>query len=118
MLGRINTVLGLYGAAALLATTSATVVTGLNALSSFESHEGERGGKLGMLRSWGQLGRGLGPVMFTSVYWWAGREVAYGIGALGMSWVAMLVMYTLKTPPGSERVKTTKVEVGDEKKEL
>ncbi|KAK1783775.1 major facilitator superfamily domain-containing protein [Copromyces sp. CBS 386.78] len=117
MLGRINTVLGLYGAATLLATTSATVVTGLNALSSFESHEGERGGKLGMLRSWGQLGRGLGPVLFTSVYWWAGREVAYGIGALGMSWVAMLVMYTLRTPPGSERVKTAKV-VADEKKEL
>lgn len=117
MLGRITSVLGLYGAAALLATTSATVVTGLNALSSFESHEGERGGKLGMLRSWGQLGRGLGPVLFTSVYWWAGREVAYGIGALGMSWVALLVLYTLKTPPGSERVKTAKV-AGSEKKEL
>ncbi|KAJ4385911.1 hypothetical protein N0V85_007987 [Neurospora sp. IMI 360204] len=116
MLGRITTVLGLYGAATLLATTSATVVTSLNALSSFESHEGERGGKLGMLRSWGQLGRGLGPVLFTSVYWWAGREVAYGIGALGMSWVALLVLYTLKTPPGSERAKTAKVT--GEKKEL
>ena len=117
MLGRITTVGGLYGAAALLATTSATVVTGLNALSSFESHEGERGGKLGMLRSWGQLGRGLGPVLFTSVYWWAGREVAYGMGALGMSWVTLLALYTLRTPPGSERVKTPKA-VGDEKKEL
>ncbi|KAK3389012.1 major facilitator superfamily domain-containing protein [Sordaria brevicollis] len=116
MLGRITSVGGLYGAATLLATTSATVVTGLNALSSFESHEGERGGKLGMLRSWGQLGRGLGPVLFTSVYWWAGREVAYGIGALGMSWVALLVLYALKTPPGSERVKTAKV--AEEKKEL
>ena len=118
MLGRITTVSGLYGAATLLATTSATVVTGLNALSSFESHDGERGGKLGMLRSWGQLGRGLGPVLFTSVYWWAGREVAYGIGALGMSWVTLLVLYTLKTPPGSESVKAAKVEVADEKKEL
>ena len=116
LLGRINTVGGLYGAATLLATTSATVVTGLNALSSFESHAGERGGKLGMLRSWGQLGRGLGPVLFTSVYWWAGREVAYGIGAAGMSPVTVLVLYTLKTPPGSERVK--KVVVEGEKKEL
>lgn len=116
MLGRITSVAGLYGAATLLATTSATVVTGLNALSSFELHEGERGGKLGMLRSWGQLGRGLGPVLFTSVYWWAGREVAYGIGALGMSWVALLVLYTLRTPPGSDR-KAAKT-VGGEKKEL
>ncbi|MCV5127210.1 hypothetical protein OFB58_27950, partial [Escherichia coli] len=73
MLGRITSVLGLYGAAALLATTSATVVTGLNALSSFESHEGERGGKLGMLRSWGQLARGLEPQLFTRIDWWAGR---------------------------------------------
>lgn len=118
MLGRITSVLGLYGAAALLATTSATVVTGLNALSSFESHEGERGGKLGMLRSWGQLGRGLGPVLFTSIYWWAGREVAYGIGALGMSWVALLVMYALKTPPGSERVRKESQVAEEEKKEL
>ncbi|EGO51545.1 hypothetical protein NEUTE1DRAFT_70359 [Neurospora tetrasperma FGSC 2508] len=118
MLGRITSVLGLYGAAALLATTSATVVTGLNALSSFESHEGERGGKLGMLRSWGQLGRGLGPVLFTSIYWWAGREVAYGIGALGMSWVALLVMYALKTPPGSERVRKESQVAEQEKKEL
>ncbi|KAK1758547.1 major facilitator superfamily domain-containing protein [Echria macrotheca] len=106
LLGRTSTVSGLYSAATCLATTSATVVTGLNALSSFEANEGERGGKLGMLRSWGQLGRGLGPVLFTSVYWWAGREVAYGMGATGIAAVSLMVLFGLKTPPGSVKAKT------------
>ncbi|KAI5860692.1 MFS general substrate transporter [Durotheca rogersii] len=101
MLGRISTVGSLYLAATCLATTSATVVSGLNTLSSFEASEDERGGKLGMLRSWGQLGRGLGPVLFTSIYWWAGREVAYGAGALGILGVTLLAFAGLKSPPGS-----------------
>ena len=54
LLGRITTQSGLYGAATLLAVTTATVVTGLNSLSSFEATEGERGGKLGNHRSWGE----------------------------------------------------------------
>ena len=53
-LGRLNTQTGLWGAATLLAITTATVVTGLNSLSSFEATEGERGGKLGNHRSWGK----------------------------------------------------------------
>ena len=43
LLGRVETVGGLYAAATCLAVTSATVVTGLNALSSFEASENERG---------------------------------------------------------------------------
>lgn len=101
LLGRIATVGSLYAAATCLAATSATVVSGLNTLSSFEAAEGERGGKLGILRSYGQLGRGLGPVLFTSVYWWAGREVAYNLGALGIAAVSVLVFAGLKAPPGS-----------------
>jgi predicted MFS family arabinose efflux permease len=103
LLGQINSVSGLYLAATCLAMTSATVVTGLNALSSFEAGEDERGGKLGILRSWGQLGRGLGPILFTSVYWWAGRQVAYGMGAAGMIVVALAVFGGLKTP-GTEMI--------------
>ncbi|KAI4159300.1 MAG: hypothetical protein LQ342_006704 [Letrouitia transgressa] len=90
--------LGLWLAAALLAVTTATVVTGLNALSSFEAAEGERGGKLGRHRSWGQLGRGLGPLGFCSLYWWAGRRVAYTVGGMGMLGVAGLVFAALKAP--------------------
>jgi len=55
MLARLTTEGGLWGAATLLAVTTATVVTGLNSLSSFEAGEGERGGKLGNHRSWGEL---------------------------------------------------------------
>lgn len=113
MLGRIGSIGSLYLAATCLATTSATVVSGLNTLSSFEASEGERGGKLGILRSWGQLGRGLGPVLFTSVYWWAGREVAYGAGAAGILGVTLLVFAGLKSPPGSEKTKKAKPEKKD-----
>ncbi|KAI1502029.1 major facilitator superfamily transporter [Biscogniauxia marginata] len=112
MLGRINTVGSLYLAATCLATTSATVVSGLNTLASFEANEGERGGKLGILRSWGQLGRGLGPILFTSVYWWAGRGFAYGVGSLGMLAVTLVVFAGLKVPPGSVK------KVSPEKKKL
>ena len=107
LLARINTVGGLYAATALLAVTTATVVTGLNALSSFEAGEDERGGKLGNLRSWGQLGRGVGPLLFTSVYWWAGREVAYTIGGMGVLAVSMVVFFGLKTPKGTEGTEGT-----------
>lgn len=101
LLARLNTTGGLYAAATCLAITSATVVTGLNALSSFEANEDERGSKLGNLRSWGQLGRGLGPVLFTSIYWWAGREYAYTVGATGTAVVAAAAFVLLKTPKGS-----------------
>ncbi|KAI2637912.1 tetracycline transporter [Hypomontagnella submonticulosa] len=113
MLGRITSVGSLYLAATFLAITSATVVSGLNALSSFEAGEDERGGKLGVLRSWGQLGRGLGPILFTSVYWWAGRNMAYSAGALGILAVMALVFKGLKSPPGSVKKRAKK-----EKKEL
>ncbi|CAK7202482.1 hypothetical protein SEUCBS139899_005205 [Sporothrix eucalyptigena] len=105
LLGSLTTVSSLYLAAACLAATSATVVTGLNALSSFEAHSGERGGKLGILRSWGQVGRGFGPLLFTSVYWWAGREVAYGAGAIGMSAVLLLSFFGLQSPPRADKAK-------------
>ncbi len=53
LLDRMNSERMLYTAAALLAVTSATVVTGLRSLSSFEAGVAERGGKLGNHRSWG-----------------------------------------------------------------
>ena len=54
VLAKLKTETMLYTAAALLAVTSATVVTGLNSLSSFEAEVGERGGKLGNHRSFGE----------------------------------------------------------------
>lgn len=96
MLARIQTMSGMYGAAAFLAVTSATVVTGLNSLGSFEAKEGNRGEVLGALRSWGQLGRAIGPVLFCSLFWWAGRQTAYTVGGSCMLGVVALAFGVLK----------------------
>jgi len=98
LLGRLETEKTLYIAAALLAVTSATVVTGLNSLSSFEAKDEERGGKLGNHRSWGQVGRAIGPLAFCSLYWWAGRDFAYAVGGAGMCGVVALVFAALRMP--------------------
>lgn len=105
----------LYLAAALLAVTSATVVTSLNALSSFEAGAGERGKKLGGLRSAGQVGRAIGPVAFCTLYWWVGRETSYKIGAMGMLPVVAWVLLGLGDPA---KRKKTNFEKWAEKKEL
>ena len=98
LLSQIQGTTGLYAAGALLAVTSATVVTGLNSLGSFEARAGNRGEVLGALRSWGQLGRALGPLIFCTFYWWFGRKVAYSMGAACMAGVAALVFTFLKSP--------------------
>ncbi|KAI7220157.1 MFS general substrate transporter [Hortaea werneckii] len=100
LLARIETERGLYGAATLLAVTSSTVVTGLNSLASFEASSQERGEKLGNHRSFGQVGRALGPLIFCTLYWWAGRDTAYTIGGAGMLAVCGLVFGVLKSPKG------------------
>lgn len=46
----------------------------------------------------GQVGRALGPLLFCTLYWWAGREVAYAIGSAGMLGVGALVFGGLKAP--------------------
>ncbi|RMJ27854.1 Tetracycline transporter [Aspergillus sp. HF37] len=98
LLARVESIPGLYAAGALLAVTSATVVTGLNSLGSLEAAEGERGAVLGRLRSCGQVGRAVGPVLFCSLFWWAGREVAYWSGGLAMLGVCAGVFLALKEP--------------------
>ena len=103
LLSRANTNGTLYTAGAFLAVTSATVVTGLNSLGSFEAKESNRGELLGALRSWGQFGRALGPLVFCTLFWWAGREVAYNVGGACMLGVATLVFGVLEAPPGSQR---------------
>lgn len=109
LLGRLNTERQLYMAASLLAVTSATVVTGLNSLSSFEASSAERGGKLGSHRSFGQAGRAMGPLLFCTLYWWAGRETAYAVGTAGLVAVCGLVFGGLRKPPGTETVRKQKV---------
>lgn len=97
LLARLSSMSGLYYAGCLLAVTSATVVTGLNSLGSLEAREAERGVVLGRLRSWGQVGRALGPLLFCSLFWWVGREVAYMTGGVIMSGLAVTAFTLLKS---------------------
>jgi predicted MFS family arabinose efflux permease len=107
ILAQVESERGLYIAATLLAVTSSTVVTGLNSLSSFEAASNERGGKLGNHRSFGQAGRAIGPLLFCTLYWWAGRDMAYFTGAAGMFGVCALVLGSLKNPAGLKVTKVT-----------
>jgi predicted MFS family arabinose efflux permease len=98
LLANVNSIRGLQIAACFLAVTSATVVTGLNSLGSLEAGEGERGAVLGRLRSWGQVGRAAGPILFCSFFWWVGRQVAYTAGGVAMLGVCTIVFAALKSP--------------------
>lgn len=99
LLSKVQSTAQLYAAGTLLAVTSSTVVTGLNALGSFEAKESNRGEVLGALRSWGQFGRALGPIVFCTMFWWLGRETAYQIGGTCMLGVTAVVFGVLKAPP-------------------
>ncbi|KIV86611.1 hypothetical protein PV11_02211 [Exophiala sideris] len=105
LLSRVQDSTGLYCAGALLAVTSATVVTGLNSLGSFEAKESNRGEVLGSLRSWGQFGRALGPIVFCSLFWWVGRETVYILGGCCMLGVTT-ALFTLLKAPKIERKKS------------
>jgi predicted MFS family arabinose efflux permease len=98
LLANISSIQGLQVAACFLAVTSATVVTGLNSLGSLEAGAEERGIVLGRLRSWGQIGRALGPVGFCSFFWWVGREIAYTAGGVAMLGVCAVVFVFLREP--------------------
>ncbi|SCV68162.1 BQ2448_283 [Microbotryum intermedium] len=87
----------LYSAATGFAYVSSTVVTSLTAIVSFETDidvDNVKGGKkshgeaLGKFRSRGQLGRALGPLVSTIVYFVWGPTWAYGLGSIGMAAVA------------------------------
>ena len=104
----LNAPTTIYIACALLATTSATVVTSLNSLTSAEGSAADRGKILGKLRSWGQLGRALGPLLFCTLFWWAGRQTAYLVGATCMFGLLGLTVVGLREPGGSSDSKKGK----------
>lgn len=95
----------LYASAACLAYTSATVVSCLTAAAAGCCDEDvprdvdekgdqkddprlRRGRALGGYRSRGQLGRAIGPILASSVYWLLGPQVAYAglAGCLVLVW--------------------------------
>ena len=104
----------LYAGVTCLAFTSGTVVNCLTSLASLQCHEQARddalskGRALGEFRSFGQLGRALGPISACSLYWIFGPGACYAFGALlmvGLTWV------TVMNAPSSNKPVTKKPSV-------
>ena len=94
----------LYFGCLFLSFTSGTVVNSLVALSSLMTSQESLGESLGIFRSFGQLGRSLGPIIFCTLYWMIGAQILYGICGLYMIILGMYlrglklkVKKTLKT---------------------
>jgi len=113
LLSRVSSQVELYIAAFFLAVTSATVVTGLTALASMRVGEMERGRVLGGFRSAGQVGRAIGPLLFCTLYWWAGRTTAYSLGACAMVAVSAVAWKGLQEPEG--KIPPTVTAIGKKK---
>ena len=67
----------LWAGGACLSFTSATVVNCLTAYCSKICDPETRGQQMGSFRSWGQLGRSLGPILCCGLYWSFGKTAAY-----------------------------------------
>lgn len=72
----------LWAGGACLAFTSATVVNCLTAYCSKICDPKTRGQQMGHFRSWGQLGRSMGPILICGMYWFLGKTVAYSLMAV------------------------------------
>lgn len=91
----------LYAGLFFLAVGSAMIIPCLTSLISFYSPKHMQGQSLGIFRSLGSLGRVLGPVYASLVYWKFGSVNAYLIGAVLILLPAMLVK-KLPAPAESE----------------
>lgn len=91
----------LYGGLFFLATGSAMIIPCLTSLVSFYTPDHLQGQSLGIFRSLGALGRVLGPIYASLVYWRFGSVNAYLIGAALIIFPAILVK-RLPAPVKSE----------------
>lgn len=87
----------LYGGLFFLAVGSAMVIPCLTSLISFYTPSHEQGRSLGIFRSLGSLGRVIGPIYASLVYWKFGSLWAYVIGA-GLVFLPALVVKGLPKP--------------------
>ncbi|KAJ2961742.1 hypothetical protein NQZ79_g3023 [Umbelopsis isabellina] len=92
---RSGTILLFIGAFC-FAVTSGTVVSCLTSLASMQCSDHDprlaKGHALGVFRSYGQLGRAIGPLVACTVYWAYGPVVCYSLGAICMSAVTATVV--------------------------
>ena len=75
----------LYIGLALYALSTSVVVPCMTTLVSQYGDANQKGILLGVFRSLGALGRALGPVVASVLYWMAGPELCYSIGGLALT---------------------------------
>lgn len=105
----------LYAGVACLAFTSGTVVNCLTSLASLQcydlpggnDHALSKGRALGEFRSFGQLGRALGPIATCGSYWVFGPATCYAVGALAAAVTTYVTI--MIAPTGKEGTKKRKV---------
>lgn len=85
----------LYLGLAFMAFGSGLSIPTLTSLISLYAKPEEQGAALGVFRSIGSLGRAIGPITASVIFWWYGSDVVYLIGA-GI--VALAVVLCLRLP--------------------
>jgi len=88
----------LYAGLFFLALGSAMIIPCLTTLVSFYTPSHMQGQSLGIFRSLGALGRVMGPIYASLVYWKFGSANAYLIGA-GLMIVPAILVKLLPEPP-------------------
>ena len=86
----------LYLGLTLYALSTSVVVPCMTTLVSHYGNVSQKGIVMGVFRSLGALGRALGPVAASVLYWMTGPEVCYSIGGLGLI-VPYLMLKACKT---------------------
>lgn len=93
----------LYAGLFFLSVGSAMIIPCLTTLVSFYTPKDMQGQSLGIFRSLGALGRVLGPIYASLVYWRYGSVNAYLIGA-ALIFIPALLVKILPDPPTNEEV--------------
>jgi hypothetical protein len=98
----------LYSGAFLFAITSGTVANCLTSLASMQCIEQDprlaKGRALGVFRSYGQLGRAIGPLAACGMYWAYGPVICYMVGSASMIFVTVAIMAYIPQPKKNQQV--------------
>ena len=81
---------------ALYALSTSVVVPCMTTLVSHYGTVSQKGIVMGVYRSLGALGRAMGPVVASILYWMTGPEICYSIGGLGLI-IPYLMLKSCKT---------------------
>ncbi len=87
----------LYGGLAFMAVGSGFINPALSALVSLYAAADKQGATMGVFRSLGSLGRAIGPLVASFLFWWYGATVSYAVGAIILL-VPLLIAFSLPKP--------------------